>query len=88
MDKAEIFSISHDALETLMVISAPVMIAAMVVGLIISLIQALTQIQETTLTFVPKIFAVFITLSLAVPFMLDNLAELNNRIHDRIVHID
>jgi flagellar biosynthetic protein FliQ len=87
MEPAEIFEICREAIYVLLVVSAPVMGVALVVGLIVSLFQTLTQVQEATLTFVPKILAVFLTLSIAMPFMLQHLYELVNRIQDKIVHI-
>lgn len=87
MEPAEIFEICRESIYVLIIISAPAMMVALVVGLIISLFQTLTQIQEATLTFVPKILAVFLTLSLAMPFMLHSMQELVNRIQDKIVHI-
>lgn len=88
MDAAEIFTVCNDALMTLLIVAAPVMLVAMIVGLIISLFQALTQIQETTLTFVPKILAVFVTLAFTMSFILNHLTDMNNKIHDRIAHIE
>ena len=61
------------------------MIVGMVVGVIISLLQAMTQIQETSLAFIPKILALFIALSLFLPFMLSELAKFTENIMDRIV---
>ncbi len=54
-----------------MVVSSPLMVIGHVVGVVVSLFQALTQIQEQTLIFVPKILAIFVTLLLALPFMAD-----------------
>ncbi|MDX2112214.1 MAG: flagellar biosynthesis protein FliQ [Alphaproteobacteria bacterium] len=88
MEPAEIFALSSDALYVMLIISAPAMLAALIIGLIISLFQALTQIQEQTLTFVPKILVVFMTLALTMSFMFNTLKELNTRIHDKIVHIE
>lgn len=72
----------------LIIISAPVMIVALVVGLAIALFQALTQIQEATLTFVPKILAMLVTLMLMLPFMLHTLSDFTIRLQDKIVHIE
>jgi flagellar biosynthetic protein FliQ len=88
MNQAEIFAVCQEALFVMLIISAPAMAAALAVGLIISLFQALTQIQETTLTFVPKILAVFVTLAFTMSFMFNELATLTNRLHDRIIHIE
>lgn len=87
MEPAEIFEICREAIYVLIIISAPAMIVTLVVGLIISLFQTLTQIQEATLTFVPKILAVFLTLSIAMPFMLSKMYELVNKLQDKIIHI-
>ena len=59
MDAGIVAEISREAVYVLIAISAPVLILALVIGLIISLLQALTQIQEQTLTFVPKIISVY-----------------------------
>ena len=60
-----------DAIVTLLLVSAPLMLVGLVVGVVISLLQALTQIQETTLVFIPKILAIFLALLIALPFMAD-----------------
>ena len=56
---------------TLVLVSAPLMLVGLVVGVVISLFQALTQIQEMTLVFVPKILAIFVAMLIALPFMGD-----------------
>jgi flagellar biosynthesis protein FliQ len=61
--------ISGEVFKTVLIVSAPVLLVSLVVGLVISLFQAVTQIQEFTLTFVPKIIAVFITLFLLFPWI-------------------
>ena len=66
-------------------IAAPVLLAGMLVGLIVGLIQALTQIQEMTLVFVPKILAIFVALLLALPFMADSMHGHMMRISSRII---
>lgn len=65
--------------------SAPVLISSLVVGLLISFFQALTQIQEMTLTFVPKIVVIFAVLGLTLPFTYSVLQVLSNQIFDLIV---
>ena len=64
---------ARDAIVTLIVVSSPLMLVGLVVGVVISLFQALTQIQEMTLVFVPKILAIFIAMLIALPFMADKL---------------
>jgi flagellar biosynthetic protein FliQ len=73
MTGPEVLDVARDAVWTLVVVSSPVMLIGLFVGVVISLFQALTQIQEMTLVFVPKILAIFITLLLLLPFMADAL---------------
>ena len=68
-----------------LVVSSPLMIVGLVVGVVVSLFQALTQIQEQTLVFVPKILAIFVTLLLALPFMADAMHAHMMRITSRII---
>ncbi len=67
--------VSREAIWVMLKVGAPVMGVALVVGLIVSLLQALTQMQEMTLTFVPKIIAIFLTLLVVTPFMLTTLVD-------------
>lgn len=69
MGGAQVLDIGREAIWTLIIVAAPMMLAGLVVGVIVALIQALTQIQEQTLVFVPKILAIFITMLLALPFL-------------------
>lgn len=85
MTGAEVIDIARDGIITLILVSSPMLIVALVVGVAISLLQALTQIQEMTLAFVPKILAVFVTFLIALPFMGDLLQSYMARIADRIV---
>jgi flagellar biosynthetic protein FliQ len=77
--------VGRDAIVTLVLVSSPLMLIGLVVGVIISLFQALTQIQEMTLVFVPKILAIFGALLIALPFMADLLHGHMMRIAARIV---
>lgn len=85
MTGAETLDVAREAIWTLVVVSSPLMIVGLVVGVVVSLFQALTQIQEQTLVFVPKILAIFITLILALPFMADSLHSQMMRISSRII---
>jgi flagellar biosynthetic protein FliQ len=85
MNGAEVLDIARDAIYTLVIVSAPLMLVGLVVGVVISLFQALTQIQEMTLVFVPKILAMFITLVLALPFMAQVLQGYMMRVTARII---
>ena len=69
MEPIQLLEIGQDAIWVLIKISAPVMLVALIIGLVISLFQALTQIQEMTLTFVPKIIAMLLFLLLFMPFI-------------------
>lgn len=73
MNGSEVMDVARDAIVTLVVVSAPLMLVGLVVGVVISLLQALTQIQETTLVFVPKILAIFLAMLITLPFMADRL---------------
>ena len=85
MTGPEVLDVARDAIMTLVIVSAPVMLVGLVVGVAISLLQALTQIQEMTIAFVPKILAIFVTLLLALPFMADSLHAEMMRISSRII---
>jgi flagellar biosynthetic protein FliQ len=85
MTGPEVLDIGRDAIWTLIIVSAPMMIVGLVVGVVIALFQALTQIQEMTLVFVPKILAIFITLLIALPFMGATMGAYMNRLADMIV---
>ncbi|MCD7059992.1 flagellar biosynthesis protein FliQ [Pelagibacterium xiamenense] len=85
MSGAEVLDIAREGIWVLIIISAPMMVVGLVVGVIIALFQALTQIQEMTLVFVPKILAIFVTLLIALPFMGATMAGYMNRIADMII---
>jgi flagellar biosynthetic protein FliQ len=85
MTGPEVLDIARDGIFTLLIISAPLMLVGLGVGLVIALFQALTQIQEVTLVFVPKILAIFITLLLMLPFMGESMAGYMGRIASRII---
>ena len=80
-----VLDIARDGIMTFFVVGAPVMLVALALGLAISLLQALTQLQEQTLIFVPKIIAVFASLLIMLPLMSDALAGYMTRVAERIV---
>lgn len=84
MTPSEAITLLQNAVIMTMLISAPVLLVAMVVGLLISLFQAITQIQEMTLTFVPKIVAVMLTLLFLSSWMITKLVDYT---HELIVSI-
>ena len=85
MGGGEVLDVARDALVTLVLVASPLMLIGLVVGVIISLLQALTQIQEMTLVFVPKILAIFAAMLIALPFMADLLHAHMLRIAAKIV---
>ncbi|HLN24555.1 MAG TPA: flagellar biosynthesis protein FliQ [Patescibacteria group bacterium] len=85
MTEAELLEVAREGMIVMLKVSAPCLIAGLVVGLIISLFQALTQIQEQTLTFVPKVLVIFLTLLLFLPFMLHTLTDYTHSIMDRAI---
>ena len=76
----DIVMIASDALYTICITAAPPLLISLVIGLIISIFQTVTSIQEQTLTFVPKIIAVFVAMMIFGPWMLNKLSELIERL--------
>jgi len=85
MTGPEVLDVARDAITTLIVVASPVMLVGLTVGVVISLLQAVTQIQEMTIAFVPKILAIFISLLVALPFMAERLHAEMLRIVARII---
>ena len=85
MTGPEVLDVARDAIYTLIVVSAPIMLVGLTVGVAVSLLQALTQIQEMTIAFVPKILAIFASLLVALPFMAEKLHAEMLRVVARIV---
>lgn len=86
MSQADVYTIMKDAIFTVLIASGPILALALLVGLGIAFLQALTQIQEATLTFVPKIVAIFVGLALSLPFIFAMLQKLSDRVFDLIMH--
>lgn len=84
MNEADVIDLLRDGIWIALLISAPALIAAMLVGVGIALVQALTQIQEMTLTFVPKIVAILVVLAVASPFMYQGMQGYALKMVDRI----
>ena len=85
MNTVEALEIGRETLLTMLKIGSPLMLIALLVGLSISLVQALTQIQEITLTFVPKIIVIVVSMIFLLPFMLSALVAYTEGLADRIV---
>ncbi|HVE10827.1 MAG TPA: flagellar biosynthesis protein FliQ [Paraburkholderia sp.] len=75
MTPETVMTLSHDAMRVTMLLAAPLLLVALVVGLVVSLFQAATQINESTLTFIPKLAAIAITLVIAGPWMLTTMID-------------
>lgn len=88
MEPIQLLEIGQDAIWVLIKISAPVMLVALIIGLVISLFQALTQIQEMTLTFVPKIIAMLLFLLLFMPFIGNEMFTLTERVNEHIIGVE
>ncbi|MBI1208395.1 MAG: flagellar biosynthesis protein FliQ [Azospirillum sp.] len=85
MNEVDAIEVSREAVIVMLKVAGPIMALALIVGLIISLLQALTQIQEQTLTFVPKILLVFGAVLILMPFMLAEMTVFTQHIADRII---
>ena len=84
MNTAEVIDIGREAIYALLKMGGPIMGIALVVGLIVALFQALTQIQEMTLTFVPKIIVIFLSVLVLLPFMISTLTTFSQGLFERI----
>ena len=78
--QGDVITIAKEAIYTIIIASAPLLLVSLVVGLIISIFQTVTSIQEQTLTFVPKILAVFVGIMLIGPWMMDVLSDFMSRL--------
>jgi flagellar biosynthetic protein FliQ len=85
MTPEQVTDLVREAIWLMIRIGGPVMLTALVVGLTVSLVQALTQIQEMTLSFVPKVIAMSLALVVALPFMLGELRAFTEQLFERIV---
>ncbi len=84
MNEVDALGIMQSAIWTVIIASSPAVGAAMVVGLAIALLQALTQIQEITLTFIPKIVVILIVVALTGPFIGAEIYGFTNQVYSRI----
>ena len=85
MNEEEVIETAREAILIAIEVSMPVLLIGLVVGVSIALVQALTQIQEITLVFVPKIFAIFLALFVFLPSMMKTLTVFMETLADRIV---
>ena len=84
MSQDKVVSLIVDMMAVTMKVALPMLLVALVVGLLISILQAVTQIQEMTLTFIPKVFAVGLTMVLLGPWMLDTMLAFTIEVYKQI----
>jgi len=84
MSPEEVIEIGQYAMRTVIFVSGPMLVSGMIVGLLISIFQAATQINEMTMTFVPKILTVFVVLILTLPWAISNLTSFTTSMFDKI----
>lgn len=84
MTPGTVMEIGRQAIEVTLIISAPMLLSALVVGLIVSIFQAATQLNESTLQFVPKLVVMFVILLLAGPWMLQYMIDYIQRLFESI----
>ena len=87
MNEADVLDIAFQAIRATLFVSGPVMVVGLIVGLVIAVFQALTQIQEATLTFVPRILVVFASLLVFLPFMLSVMIDLMEFVMDKVISL-
>ena len=80
LTEGQVMDISRDAIYTIILTSAPLLLTSLIVGLIISIFQTVTSIQEQTLTFVPKILAVFLAIMLLGSWMMTEMSDFMTRL--------
>ncbi len=85
MTGAAVLDLAREGIWVMILVGAPMMIVGLVVGVVIALFQALTQIQEQTLVFVPKILAIFVVMLLTLPFMGAMLGNYMTKLADMVI---
>jgi flagellar biosynthetic protein FliQ len=76
-----VVSLARDAVFTMLLVSAPMLISGLLIGLIISVLQAVTQVHEMTLTFIPKIIVVAVSLLIFLPWIINTVVDFTNRVY-------
>ena len=87
MNSQAVLSISQNALQTAIMVSAPLLLTALVIGLVVSILQAATQINEATLSFIPKLLGVFAATIIAGPWMVSVLVDYMQKLFESIPHV-
>jgi flagellar biosynthesis protein FliQ len=87
MNEAEVIEICREAIMVMLKVAGPVLLAGLLVGVVVSLLQAVTQIQEMTLAFIPKMLVIFLLTIWLLPFMMSQLGGFTKTLTERIVQI-
>lgn len=85
MNETAVMEIGREALWVVLITAGPIMMSGLLIGLVVALFQALTTIQEMTLTFVPKIIVIFLAIMVFLPFMMTEVVEFSRTLFDRMV---
>lgn len=80
MTDATVITLAQDALTTTLMVAAPILVVSLMIGMLVSVFQAMTQINEVTLTFVPKIFGVFAVAAILGPWMIGTMVNYTTRL--------
>lgn len=84
MNQSDTLKLAQDAIRTVLMMASPMLISSLVIGLLISIIQSVTQIQEATLSFVPKIIAVLLSLVIFGPWILNIITEFTTNLFTNV----
>jgi flagellar biosynthetic protein FliQ len=87
MDSQTVLNLGQDALQVMLMVAGPLLMVALIIGLLVSILQAATQINEATLSFIPKILGIFGTLLLLGPWMLSTLVDYAQRLISNIPNV-
>ena len=87
MNEAAVVEVGREALWVILKIAGPIMASGLAIGLLIALFQALTTIQEMTLTFVPKIIVIFTAVIIFLPWMMQTVTVFTQQLFDRIISL-
>lgn len=87
MGEAEVGATLHETMLLVLKLGGPALLAALGVGVVMSIVQAVTQINEATLTFVPKVLVIGGMLALTAPFMMSSLTDYTQALYDRIIEV-
>ncbi len=84
MNESDVIDIARESIIVMLEVGGPILILGLIVGILVSLIQTVTQIQEATLAFVPKLLVIGIALVVMLPFMMQSLGGFTQRLFERI----